>query len=353
MRRVLLLATFTLLICLVAAGCGDEQAARDATAGSRPRSEVAASGHHFRFFSPQSLWNSPVDTGRALDPASTGLVEVLAGEVEEEMAAEGGPYISTTSYSVPIYTVPADQPDLHVKLVPAEPAPRLQAAFDAVPLPPRAQPSPGTDSNLVVWQPERDRLWEFWRLKRTPAGWQASWGGATRHVSAQPGYYRRGVWPGAQRWWGSSASSLSIAGGLITLSDLRAGVINHALAMAGPELRAGVYALPAQRSDGDSPNQLALPEGAHLRLDPRLDLAKLELPPLTRAIARAAQRYGIVVRDRATVVKFFAQPPLPGMKNPYLGPAGYFEGRYPRELLSKFPWRHLQVLKMSLKSETS
>jgi hypothetical protein len=347
MRRIRLPAAIAVVTILLGPGCGGGSETKTKTsivaAGAEP---VDAS--HFRFFSPQSFWNRPVDAGIALDPGSDGLVATLLSEVEEEAAAGEGPFISTTSYSVPVYTVPAGQKEVRVRLASDQPAPRLQAAFAAVPLPPAAEPSPGTDATLVVWQPSSDRLWEFWRLRRTTSGWQASWGGAMQDVGDQAGYYGPDAWPGARRWWGSSASSLSIAGGLITLEDLKAGAINHALAMAAPELRAGAYALPAQRSDGASADEAALPEGAHLRLDPRLDLDRLGLPPLTLAIARAAQRYGIVVRDQAPVVKFFAQPPLPGTRNPYLGADGYFEGRYPRELLSEFPWRHLQVLKMQL-----
>jgi hypothetical protein len=141
---------------------------------------------------------------------------------------------------------------------------------------------------------------------------------------------------------------LSIAGGLITLEDLEKGVINHALAMGIPEVRAGVYASPAQRTDGKSSSPLSLPEGAHLRLDPNLDLAALHLPRLTLMIAEAAQRYGIVVRDYTANVSFYAQDPTPTGTNPYAGPHGYFEGKTPAQLLASFPWSYLQLLKMEL-----
>jgi hypothetical protein len=169
-----------------------------------------------------------------------------------------------------------------------------------------------------------------------------------RDVSAAPGVYNRHAWPGSQPWWGASASSLSIAGGLITFEDLAHGEINHALAISLPEVRAGAYASPARRSDGTSPNPLTLPEGAHLRLDPRLDLASLHLPWLTRIVAEAAQRYGIFVRDRAADVTFYAQDPTPTGRDPYGGAHGYYRGRSPIELLAHFPWRRLQLLKMKL-----
>ena len=151
---------------------------------------------------------------------------------------------------------------------------------------------------------------------------------------------------------GPSASSLSIAGGLITLEDLEKGVINHALAIGIPNVRGGVYASPAQRTDGTSTSSLSLPEGAHLRLDPSLDLAALHLPRLTLMIAEAAQHYGIFVRDHASSVSFYAQDPTPTGTNPYSGPHGYFEGKTPAQILASFPWSDLQLLKMELHSTT-
>ncbi len=289
----------------------------------------------------------------SLDPRSAKLAGAFgaeaASEVREDEEGKQGPWISidTTAYSVPIYTVPADQPTVRVTLKGGKTS-ALQAAWDAVPLPPEAQPAAGTDGHLVVWQPSANRLWEFWRLVHGPEGWYASWGGAMQDVSSDPGVYGTHAWPGAKPGWGASASSLSIAGGLITLEDLQLGQINHALAIAIPNVRVGEYASPAQRTDGKSSDPLSLPEGAHLRLDPHLDLAALHLPPLTLMIAKAAQRYGMFVRDGGPVVAFYAQDPVSTGTNPYLGSNGYFEGKNPMKFLAAFPWSHLQLLRMDL-----
>jgi hypothetical protein len=75
-------------------------------------------------------------------------------------------------------------------------------------------------------------------------------------------------------------------------------------------------------------------------------------------MAEAAQRYGIIVRDRAGVITFAAQDPTPlAAINPYTNnslsgtplPGGLFDGRWPSVLLAQFPWDHLQVLRMKLK----
>lgn len=319
-----------------------------ATAPLTEGQEATITPGHFRFFSPTSFWNLEPPAGGALDPSSAQLVDSFSTEIEHEIAAGTGPWINTTNYSVPIYTVSAGQSPIRVKLISSFSAPALEAAWNEVPIPPTAQPAQGTDGTLVVWQPSSNRLWEFWRAAHTEEGWQASWGGAMQNVPTGPGVYGPEVWPGAQTWWGSSASSLSIAGGLITLEDLERGEINHALAVAAPEIRAKVYTSPAQRTDGTSTSPTSLPEGVHLRLDPTLNLASLNLPPLTLMIAKAAQRYGIFVRDKAKIVHFFAQDPVSTGTNPYTGPSGYFEGESPAQLLASFPWRRLQVLPMEL-----
>ncbi|HET6997993.1 MAG TPA: hypothetical protein VFI03_05325 [Solirubrobacterales bacterium] len=348
-------ASLALLVCTgftALAVVPPERASAAAVAtGQRLHRPATASSTHFRFFSPTSFWNTPLVDDEGLDPASARLTRALASEVKAEQADRVGPWLSTTRYSVPIYTVGPEQPTVRVRLTSPIHSPALQAAFEQVPLPPEATPSGGTDGHLVVWQPASDRLWEFWRLVRGPEGPEASWGGAMRDVSSNPGVYGDEAWPNAESWWGASASSLPIAGGLITLEDLRLGEINHALALALPEIRAGVYASPARRSDGKSANRLALPEGAHLRLDPKLDLDSLRLPRTTRLIAEAAQRYGLFVRDGSSVVQLFAQDPVSAPKNPYVGAGGYLEGKYPNELLASFPWENLQLLKMELHSD--
>jgi hypothetical protein len=350
LRSVLALACVSAAI----AGCGGSAGALPiggTLAGGRSAGDAHSSktSAPFRFFASSSFWNKPVPVGAALDSSSAAMVAAFDAEIEVQEQAGDGPWINTTKYSIPVYTVPAGQPMVSVRLDgPVNAA--LSSAWSAVPLPSTAKPAVGTDGSLVVWQPSTDRLWEFHRLvHEADGGWEAEWGGAMQHVSSNPGVYGSEAWPGAQTWWGISASSLSLVGGLISLEDLEKGQINHALEMAIPERSASVYASPAQRTDGKSTNPLALPEGAHLRLNPKLDLAALHLPRLTLMLAEAAQRYGIFITDGSRPgAEFYAQDPTPTGTDPYTGPNGYFEGEYPNELLASFPWSQLQLLKMEL-----
>ena len=52
---------------------------------------------------------------------------------------------------------------------------------------------------------------------------------------------------------------------------------------------------PAQRADGDSTADTAIPEGTRFRLPASLNIDALNLPRQTAMMAKAAQKYGIVV----------------------------------------------------------
>jgi hypothetical protein len=297
-----------------------------------------------RFFADDAVWNRAVPADAPLDPASAALSGELLRQVQADVTSRRGPWMNTTRFSVPIYTVSARQPRVSVALASGS-DPSLRQALSDVPLPPTARPSPDSDAELVVWQPATDTLWEFWRLRRDPDGqWRADSGGRIDSASRSPGYFQA---PHAD--WGVAASGLSIAGGLITVPELRRGRIDHALALAIPDVRADAFALPATRTDGRSAGATRVPEGAHFRLDPTLDLDRLGLPPVTRMVAEAAQRYGLIVRDRAGGVVLYSEDPAPLGADPY--PA--LLGGSPSDVLRPFPWDRLQLLRMDLRPAPS
>lgn len=284
-----------------------------------------------RPFAPTSFWNAQLSPGAPLDPSSGLYVADLQRQLGQWL-----PWINTSQYSVPVYTVAAGQPTVRVTLD-YQSAPDLQAAWERVPIPPDARPAAGSDAWMVVWQPSSDTMWEFWVTSKQPDGWHARWGGRMLNVSTSPGYYGSN--------WGASATSLPILGGLIRLSELQAGHIDHALALAIPQAAASAFSWPAQRSDGSLSSPSAIPEGTRFRLDPHLDLNALSLTPVVRMVAVAAQRYGIVVRDQGGAIAFYAEDPTPTGHDPYNGPNGYFSGRDPAQLLAQFPWSSLEALK--------
>ncbi len=305
-----------------------------------------------RLFAPSSVWNAPLAPDAPLDPKSRALVTRLVAEVAREQQLGWGPWISSSSSSTPIYTVGPHQPKVKVRLDNPTLSWRapLQAAFDAVPIPTDARAALGPDAHLTIWQPSTNKLWEFWKARKLADGWHASWGGAIARVSQSPGYYTTSSWPGATPSWGATATSLPVAAGTIRIDELLRGCIDHALAVDLPYPRAGVFSWPAQRTDGTG-GPTEIPEGARLRLDPNLDLSRLEMPPLVRMMAVAAQKYGMVVRDQTHhAIGFFIEDPRPSKRTSlFSGPTGFYGGRYPTQLLASFPWRSLQVLRMDLR----
>ncbi|MFL5872027.1 MAG: hypothetical protein ACJ75T_00940 [Solirubrobacterales bacterium] len=328
----------TLLAGLAIAGCGGTTGTSTNGRRGEPPPELPA-----RFFAPDSVWNTPLPTDASLDPDSNVLSSALARQAEEI-----GSMVNTDRYSTPIYTVAADQPGVRVQINGADPA--LQRAVSEVPLPSGAQPAVGTDRHLVVWQPSTDTMWEFWRLRRQNGRWFAGHGGRITDVQKSPGYYRDRRSPDGkiieERSWGATATSLPLAAGTITTTELRSGRIDHALALGVPEVRAGVVAFPAQRSDGRYSGSEAIPEGARFRLDPSVHVASLGLPPGLRAIATAAQRYGMIVRDGSSAVSLYTQDPTPTGTDPY--PA-LFSGLRPYKFAALFPWDRLQLTEMHLR----
>ena len=288
-------------------------------------------------FSPTSFWNAALAATAPLDPNSQAYVNELVRQVKAYR-----PWMNTTSYSVPVYVVGADQPTVHVTL--DSWGPDLQAAFDAVPIPDNAKAAAGSDEHMVVWQPTTDKMWEFFEMHQESDGWHASWGGEMDNVSTNPGYFTH---EGQSTNWGATATGLPLLGGLVTAADLERGYINHALAISLVETDKGSWSWPAQRTDGNnwSPGITPIPEGTRFRLDPTLNLASINLPPIDRMLAQAAQRYGMVVRDQAGSVNFYGQDPVSMPSSPW--PAA-FDNQYPNEVLEQFPWSHLQVLKTQL-----
>ena len=304
-----------------------------------------------RLFAPSSVWNAPLRSDAPLDAANAELVKKLSDTVRDGFVAGRSAWIQTNNTSTPLYVVPAGQPVVRVKLDAGAWATSLQEAFAEVPIPPDAKPAAGADAHMTIWQPSTDRLWEFYKASRQSDGWHASFGGAMSSASTSPGYYNASAWPGlSNSHWGATATSLPVIAGTMRISELKAGVIPHALAMNIPWARPKVHSWPAQRTDGSSTDPNAIPEGAHFRLDPKLDLDTLNLPPMTRMMAEAAQRYGMIVRDQTGwAVAVFGEDPTPTGTNPYSGATGFYGGRQPDYLMKAFPWDHLQLLRMKLR----
>lgn len=108
--------------------------------------------------------------------------------INTSLANRTGPWINTTSYSTPIYTVPANQPTVPVIMDYNNP---LAPAMSAVPLPADALPAAGTDAEMTVYQPSSDTLWEMWAMRQrlNPPPYVSAAAGARGSLPAGTYYY--------------------------------------------------------------------------------------------------------------------------------------------------------------------
>ena len=61
-------------------------------------------------------------------------------------------------------------------------------------------------------------------------------------------------------------------------------------------------------------------------------------------LAKAVQRYGMLMDNAGSSVNFAAEAPKPGQPDPYGGSNGIFGGQRPDQLLASFPWDRLEAI---------
>lgn len=252
-----------------------------ATATAGPTVEPGA-----RPFNANSIWNRPVGN----DPTHAQSAAWIARMVAE-------PYLDIvidgvdSGWSVPVYT--ADSSAARVTVCSDD----GQYCTANVPIPANVRPSPDLDGKAVIIDTTTSpaRSWSFWRLVRQSATrWTAQYGafGWTPIDATGDGIVN---YEGGQ--WGGRASSWNYLPGLIRLSEIQAGAVEHAIAVIWPgQLVTNAAIWPALASDGYC-TQNCGPMGIRIQLDPILDLSTLHLGAGGEIVARALQVYGGWVGD--------------------------------------------------------
>lgn len=292
-----------------------------------------------KVFASTSFWYQPIPKDVVLHQNNANLAtEFNRQRVKYYNTVD----VNTTSYASPVYTVPADTPTVKVGWNNCQNKSWVETAMlaqlSAVPIPASAVPASGTDTEMTIYQPSTDTVWEMWQAKKDVNGnWIACWGGKLVNASTS-----QGIMP---KPYGTTATGLPFLGGQITAEELERGEIKHAIGIALVEVEHyNKYSWPANRSDGWNPSNLPnrIKEGARFRLDPNVDFDTY--PGLSRAgriIAKAGQKYGFVVWDKAGAVSIRAQNPSSYPANPY--PA-LFESKPTYEILKTLPWNGIQFL---------
>lgn len=292
-------------------------------------------------FARDSFWYTPIPAKVELHPKTDAFVQEF---LRQKKAYYGNVNLNTSEYASPVYVVGPDVKGVDVAEWNCQNKgfkdKHLAQQWAAVPIPDYAQAADGTDAEMTIYQPSSDTLWEFWRARKVDGRWEACWGGRMDKASRSDG-----VFP---QHYGTTATSLPFIGGQITAEELQRGEIRHAMGIALVDAEHhAVKSWPAHRSDGHNPNRAPnrIPEGLRLRLDPKVDVDALGLHPVAATIARAAQKYGFVVWDKAGAISLRLQNPKSstarGAADPY--PA-LFKGRSKGKIMDGFPWDRLQFL---------
>ena len=289
-------------------------------------------------FASNAFWYERIPANVALNPLSSTYVSAFDAMWKTYYNNVG---INTTQYAPPIWVASSTTPTQRVRVWDCQNKGYLDAGLQAqlasVPIPPGTKPSAGTDHELVISQPATDTLWEMWQARWASDGvLEACWGGKLTNVSTSQGVY---PYP-----YGTTATGLSLAGGIITPQELQAGHIDHALSIALVQAQKSLFSWPANRTDGSVVSTSAIPEGLRFRLDPTIDVDALPISATAKIIAHAVQTYGMIVRDKSGSVTFYAENVYAETgTDPY--PALFGAPSY--SVLNGIPWNRLQALPLN------
>lgn len=326
-------------------GSGSRTQMARAEAPTKVATPKAANTPPSQLFAPDNVFKLDV-TKAPLDKDSAAMIKNLQGQITPHWGGIAG--FNTDQYNASYYAVDNTTPKQDVAFYDcqnkgAAPPGILDgpAMFKQVPIPANAVPANGTDKSMSIYNRDTDQLWEFWVMERTKGakpGWRACWGGRIDDVSTAPGYY--------DHPFGVAASGLAHVGYMVTIDEARKRQIDHAMGLVlistGDPSRIWY---PANRSDGNSTDPTAIPEGARVRLDPSVDVEKLQISPVAKAIARAAQKYGFIVVDTAGAVSVIAESGQRDKAATGTDPWPQVLGGQPNyKTLEGFPWDKVQVV---------
>ena len=243
-------------------------------------------------YTSSSPWNTPIGSNPQISPNSAGMVSSLTGSFGSD----------PTAYTMPLYIVNSSTPMQTVTFsgVYKEWACNTcdytsKSGSVTAPIPAGAVQAPGTDAQIILWNPATGDEYEFW-------GYDAS-----THT-AKNGYHYNSNWSAVINKSGPRGAGVPYLAGLIRPWEIAQGHIDHAIAFAYQN-SGSTYVWPASKTDGGCTGSgtTCLPEGSRLQLDPTLDVNSLGLSPAGVIIAKALQQYGMILIDKAGHPKLYAE----------------------------------------------
>jgi len=250
-----------------------------------------------RPYTASSVWNTALAANAAVDSRSAQMIATIAASSTGRLRSD------PDQYTYPVVFADAATPRVTLtctslcSTVTADGKRQPSTKSMTIPLPSSARPSAGSDAQLIVIDRvsgDEYNLFEFSSAARSATN-------ASRYVN---GVHRDGM-PSS---YISRGAGIPYLAGLIRPWEIAAGRIDHAIPFAYALTRADRCVFPATKTDGKQTRLDAIPEGARLRLDPRLDVNAITgLDRTGRIIARALQQYGAIAVDSSGSNKLYAE----------------------------------------------
>jgi hypothetical protein len=253
----------------------------------------------WRPFSDDSPWNTRIPANPELDPGSAAMIADFATSSPYGQKAD----INMGQWSIPVFYADASTPRV---LVRADLGGLGFASSDGsnatamVPIPPDAMADVMEDGSMAIIDRVNLIEWDFYQGRKDGSGWRCT---LCANISLT-GTGVRPYKPTNPTWYtshGTRACGFPLIAGLIRAEAVRAGRIDHALAIAYPHIRAGLYTPPASTAQvriGDQAIKTrGIPCGGRIQLDPTLNIDSLGLNAGAKVVARALQEYGAYVAD--------------------------------------------------------
>jgi hypothetical protein len=144
------------------------------------------------------------------------------------------------------------------------------------------------DRHVIVVDPVNGRLYEFWQMRRTDDGWQAS-NNAT--FDLKTGALR------PERWTSADAAGLPIFPAVVRYDECERGMVGHAMRFTVRRSRRA-YVLPATHWASQSLDSSLPRMGERFRLRRDFDISGF--PPHVQAILKGLQKHGMFVADNGS-----------------------------------------------------
>ncbi len=276
-------------VVAAAAACGLIAAANAAAApinnaatATKPaeRQRIGPSVGSCPVFPADNAWNQPIDSAPP-HPNSAAIIAKIQSIGADNLHADFG---GNGQYGLPYVVVPATQPLVPITYTAygdeSDPGP--------FPVPLDAPVEGGSDRHVLVVRDGTCDLFELFAAQRTAVGWAAE-SGARWDLST-----------GALRPIGftsADAAGLPIFPGLVRYEEVAAGRINHAIRVTFSQTQRG-FILPATHFASSNDDPSLPPMGLRLRLRADYDISGLT--GQARVIAKAMQRYGLIVADNGS-----------------------------------------------------